>query len=820
MRIIPFAISAVITAGLVFVLNKSWPLGDKRLPPLGKLLSPQHGFWQNAEAADHDFNADLTFSGLKGKAEVYIDDRLVPHVFAENDEDIYFVQGYLHAKFRLWQMEFQTFAAAGMVSQVVGEGKEGRVVKYDRSMRRLGMIYAAERSLEEVNKNALSKAMQDAYTAGVNAWIDNLKESELPLEYKLLDYKPERWTNLKTALFLKYMSYDLAGGDDDLEYTNAKNVFSVTDFEQLFPDVQDSLKPIVPNDPANPYPPKAAFDLAPPASTSQLYFTYPKDTITNILPGPDKDNGSNNWAVAGTKTASHSPILCNDPHLGLNLPSLWYEMQLSTPNFNVYGVTFPGAPSVIIGFNDNIAFGFTNAGRDVKDYYEIKFKDAGMNEYWFDSAWIKTSKREEIINIRGKTALKDTVAYTVFGPVYYDHNFPAAEGSKQSYAVRWKAHDPSNETMIFYELNHAKNYSEYEEAIKYLTCPGQNPVFACKNGDIAIWQQGDFPAKWRRQGDFMMPGEDSSYMWRGIIPQQENPHMLNPARGYVSSANQLSTDTSYPYYTGNSFPVYRGYTINHRLDEMNTITPDDMKRLQTDNYNVKAEFAKDILLRTDQSKLSADEKKYFDIYKTWNFRNDPSEKGATVFAIWWSELEKAVWSDEIGRSKLPMPWPNESTLVESLHKDSAYRFVDNITTPAKETLEDDLAAALKKATDSLKKIETDGKLEWAKFKDTQVRHLLRIPALSRMHLPIGGGAGVINAAKEDHGPSWRMIVHLTANTEAYGVYPGGQSGNPGSKYYDNFIDTWAKGAYYPLWVMKRSDAADKKVKWTMKFGKG
>jgi penicillin G amidase len=816
MRIAPFFVSVAITVALIFALNKKWGA----IPPMGKFLSPQHGFWQNAESADASFDADLKFSGLKGKAEVYFDERLVPHVFADNDQDVYFIQGYLHAKFRLWQMEFQTFAAAGMVSHITGEGKDGRILKYDRSMRRLGMIYAAEKALKEVNKNAVAKTNQDAYTAGVNAWIDNLKESELPLEYKLLDYKPEHWTNLKTALFLKYMSYDLAGGGKDLEYTNAKNVFSITDFEKLFPIAADSLKPIVPNSPENPYPADTAYDLTIPAQANSLYFTYPKDTITNILPKPEENNGSNNWAVSGSKTVSRSPILCNDPHLGLNLPSLWYEMQLSTPNFNAYGVTFPGAPNVIIGFNDSIAFGFTNAGRDVKDYYEIKFKDDSMNEYWFDSAWIKTTKREEIIEIRGKATLKDTVTYTLFGPVIYDHNFPASEGNKNYYAVRWKAHDPSNETMIFYALNHAKNYDDYAEAIKYLTCPGQNPVFACRNGDIAIWQQGDFPAKWKRQGDFIMPGYDSTYLWKGIIPQNENPHMKNPARGYVSSANQLSVDSSYPYYTGNDFPVYRGYIINRKLDAMNNITINDMKAMQTDNYNVKAEFTKDILLTTDENKLSADEKKYFDIYKRWNFRNDTGERGATVFTLWWSELEKAIWSDEINKSGLPMPWPNEATLVESLHKDSAYHFLDNINTPAKETLQDDLLLSFKKTVDTLKIIEANGNLAWAKFKDTKVQHLLKIPALSRIHLPIGGGLGVINAAKEDHGPSWRMIVQLSTPIEAYGVYPGGQSGNSGSKFYDNFIDQWAQGKYYQIWFMHNSDRTEKKIKWTMKFEKG
>lgn len=815
MRVIPFVISTVITAGLVFVLNKKWG----PVPPMGKFLSPQHGFWQNAEAADHDFNEDLRLPGLKGKGSVYFDKRLVPHVFAENDEDLYFIQGYLHAKFRLWQMEFLTFAAGGMVSNVIGEGDKKQFLKHDRTMRRLGMGYAAEKAMEATNNSPLAKAQQDAYTNGVNSWIDQLTESQLPIEYKLLNYTPERWTNLKTALLTKYLSYDLAGGDDDAEFTNARNVFSFIDFETLYPVIQDSLKPIVPNTPETLYPSSSAFDTTMPASADSLYFTYKKDTITNILSKPDKDNGSNNWAVSGSKTAAGSPILCNDPHLSLKLPSIWYEMQLSTPAFNAYGVTFPGAPNVIIGFNDSIAFGFTNSGRDVKDYYEIKFRDHTMNEYWFDSNWIRAERRVEVIGIRDNEPLRDTVVYTLFGPIIYDHSFPAAEGNKKYYAVKWKAQDPSLELMVFYGLNRAKNYDDYAEAIKHLSCPGQNPVFASKSGDIAIWQQGDFPAKWRRQGDFYMEGFDSSYMWKGIIPQYQNPHMINPVRGYVSSANQLSVDSSYPYYTGNNFPVYRGYMINRYLDSMQHITPVDMQKMQTDNYRVLAEFSKDILLQTNVSRLSAEERSFFSLYKSWNFRNDPGEKGATVFDIWWRELEKAIWSDDIDSVKLPMPWPNETTLVESLHRDSAYRFVDNIFTPKKETLQDVLLIAAKNATIRLKLLDNEGRLEWAKYKDTKVEHMLSLAPFSRFHLPVGGGSGIINATKLDHGPSWRMVIHLSTDTEAYGVYPGGQSGNPGSKYYDNFIDTWASNQYYPLWIMKQSETTDKRVRWTMNFDK-
>ncbi|MBC6489785.1 penicillin acylase family protein [Flavihumibacter stibioxidans] len=815
MRFLSLAGALLATIGLIYLFDSRQVLPA----PLGQLLSPQHGIWQNAEPVNASFNEELSFPGLAGEVNVYIDDRLVPHVFAAREEDAYFVQGFLHAKFRLWQMEFQTHAAAGRLSEILGEGPDSRILQYDRSMRRLGMVYAAEKSVREMEKSPESKRQYEAYANGVNAYIEQLPVSQLPIEYKLLGYYPEKWSPMKTALFLKYMSYDLAGGEDDLEFTNARDNLSGMDFEKLFYYLADSLKPIVPNTAETPYPAAAAMDLTPPASADSLYFSFRNDSITITNPDkPNRENGSNNWAVAGSKTKSGRPILSNDPHLGLNLPSLWFEMQITTPEFSAYGATFPGSPNVIIGFNENISFGFTNAGRDVKDYYEVTYQDASRSAYLYNGEWTPTEKRVEIIRVKGQPALIDTVVYTDWGPVMYDEHFRVNGEKIRNLAVRWKAHDASNDGLAFYGLNHAKNYDEYLAAIKNLTCPGQNCIFASRSGDIAIWQQGEFPAKWRRQGDFIMPGSDSSYRWKGMIPQSENPHMVNPSRGYVSSANQLSVDGSYPYYTGNVFPVYRGYIINRMLDSMQQIIPGDMMRMQVDNYNVKAEFARDILLRTNPSDLDENARKYLDMFRNWDLRSDVGSEGATVFELWWQALQTAIWEDEFEKIGLPLPWPQEYALVESLMRDSAYSFTDNIKTPEKETLENMLALALNTATDSLDKLSAEGRLAWEKAKDTRVKHLLKvIDPFSRHHLPIGGGKGMINATNSEHGPSWRMVVHMTDGIEAYGIYPGGQSGNPGSKYYDNFMDDWAAGKYNRLWLMKEEERKDSRIKWTMQF---
>jgi penicillin G amidase len=821
MRPIPLLISAVLTVLLIILFNTRTLLPA----PLGFLLSPQHGVWQNAEANDFDFDDDMALAGLKGKATAYFDDRLVPHVFADRDEDAYFIQGYLHARFRLWQMELQTHLAGGRLCEILGKEINGNDVlnKSDRYFRRLGMVSAAEKSLEMIEAEPSTKAMMDSYTAGVNAYIAHLTESQLPIEYKLLGYRPEPWTNLKTALFMKYMAFDLAGYENDFEFTQARDAFTRVVNEKMFPPIKDSVDPIIPRGTIFNAP---QLNIVAPATRDSVYMTYLADTTT--VPKeplkPNKENGSNNWAVSGTKTRSGHPILCNDPHLGLNLPSIWYEMQMHTPTMNVYGASFLGAPGVAIGFNDSCAFGFTNGGRDVRDYYEIKFKDKTHQEYWFNGEWKSATFRYEKIGIKGQADFIDTVAYTVFGPVIFDEKYAGRSNNGKCYAVRWKAHDPSNELLLFYKLNRAKNYDQYLEAIKNLHTPGQNAVFAAKNGDIALWCQGEFPAKWKGQGDYIMPGTDSSYMWQGMIPQEENPHQVNPERGFVSSANQAPADLTYPYYLGGAYPEFRGTLINRRLANMQQITPQDMMQLQTENYNLFAEMAMPLLTRNiNESSLTPEEQKFWQLARQWNLQNEPGAKGATVFNVLWDQLETIVWNDELLKAKMitdrnkKAGFFSEGTLLENLLKDSSFAFVDDINTPQKETLADDIATAFHRALPILRDAAGSGKLEWSAFKGTHISHLLKIPQFSRPDVHIGGGAYVINAARDDHGPSWRMVVDLSPETEAYGIYPGGQTGNPGSRFYDSFITDWAAGKYYRLWMMKTSETSDPRAKWKMNF---
>jgi penicillin amidase len=307
-------------------------------------------------------------------------------------------------------MDIQTRAAAGRLSEVVGP----KALEIDRYHRRIGMTYGAENSLRGMMKDPESRMMIEAYTAGVNSYIHQLKPKNYPIEFKLLDYAPEEWQPINCAYLLKNMSETLAGGSDDFSMTNDLKVFGAATVNDLFPDYPFHEDPIIPVGT------KWNFKPLPVPNPSAAFIAQMTDKIKTkeIEPGV----GSNNWAIAGSKSASGYPILANDPHLNLTFPSIWYQVQMSSPTVNVCGVSLPGAPGVVIGYNQNISWGVTNVDADVMDWYQVKFKDKSKNEYWYDNRWNKTARKIEVINIKGEKPLVDTVIYTRYGPVVYDNH--------------------------------------------------------------------------------------------------------------------------------------------------------------------------------------------------------------------------------------------------------------------------------------------------------------------------------------------------------------------------------------------------------------
>lgn len=804
MKYFSFFLVLAITAALAVAV--SIPLGE--IPPIAPLLDPNHGFWQNSISEDQIAVEEIDLENLSAPVEVVYDQNLIPHIFAQNEADLYRAQGYVTAQHRLWQMEFQTMAAAGRISEIVGP----IAIELDRMTRRKGLAYGAELGMKYLQENdPETLALIEAYADGVNQYIAQLDDARLPVEYKILNYRPEPWSAFKSVLLLKYMS-DMLVGDRDLEFTNLRKILGQAKLDKLYPDFPTENDPIIEAE--------RIWDFTPIPVVRPDSISYPGDLIiAEPLPQPEEGTGSNNWAVAGKKTKNGNPILANDPHLSLNLPSLWYAMQLSTPDHTVKGATLPGALGVISGFNADIAWGVTNATRDTRDWYKITFQDDSRKSYKYGTSWRQANFRIEEIKVKGQDPFMDTVVYTHYGPIVYDRTFKS-ERQDLNFALKWTVHEGANEQKTFLLMNKAKNHNDYNAALDHYAAPAQNFVFASASGDIGMRVQGKFPLKWAGQGKFLMDGADPRLEWQGYIPNGQNASTLNPERGFVSSANQHPTDASYPYYVfDNSFEQYRNRRLNGKLREMEQITVEDMMALQFDDYNLQASEAIPVLtklLGTHKSD-SPEAERYLQELKSWDFFADPNQKGQTLYSIWSAETMESVWR-QLLESKAPVLRPSSYRTIELMATVPSDSIFDVASLDGVETAEYHVRAGFDSLLVKMAEWEAEeGDYAWANFKKTTIQHLVpNFKSFSASNVYTGGGSGILNATGSRHGASWRMIVELGSEINAFGVYPGGQSGNPGSRFYENFIPIWAAGEYLDFDLRTQENAENVLFKTTLK----
>jgi len=808
MKIFKAVLSIAITLVLIWALQTKFG----NLPPIGKFLNPVTGFWQNAEIKNAFADENLKLTGLQHKVIIRYDENRIPHIFAQNDHDLYYAQGYITARDRLWEMDIQTREASGRLAEIIGP----EVLGTDEYHRRMGMVYGAENTLRGIMKDPQVKTSVEAYTDGINNYIHGLSAKDYPIEFKLLDYTPEDWKPINCAFLLKLMSETLAGGSDQFALTNNLKHFGAKVTNDLFPDYPFLEDPIIPKGT------KWNFKPLPIPKPSADFLAQMTDSIKTR--GEKEDIGSNNWAIAGSKSANGYPILANDPHLNLTYPSIWYQVQLSSPAVNVYGVSLPGAPFVIIGFNQKTSWGVTNVGADVLDWYQVHFKDGSKNQYWYNNRWNSVNKRIEVIYVRGQKPVYDTVIYTHHGPVVYDNAAQKSENAGENIpvgnALRWIAHDESDEFKTFYLLNRGKNYADYREALKYYTAPAQNFIFDDADNDIAITPNGKFPLKFKDQGKFILDGSDPANDWHGWIPYEQNPTVKNPERGFVSSANQSSTDQTYPYYIAWQFdsPYERGKRINDRLTTMKNATPDSLRLLQGDTYSIHAQNVLDALLKyLDPTKMSVDQLQAYNALKKWNKRFDAGEIGATIFELWWNNFYRMTWDDKFGIKNTHLLYPNRDRTIKLLLTDPKSKWFDNTQTPVIETCGDIVNIAFTHTVDKL--VKEKGKMnnnwQWGRVKHTEIASLAQLPGFGSGNFISGGASAVINAISGGSGPSWRMVVQLGPVVKGYGVFPGGESGNPGSFYYDNMLQTWKDGKLNELLFLQSPDENSKRIKSTI-----
>jgi len=762
------------------------------MPPLARFLSPFEGAFQ-ITLQDFQKPGFYTISGKSGPIKIELDESLIPHISAETESDLFLGQGFITAKHRLWQMDFQNLAASGNLSSVVGP----KTFEMDKFQRRFGISQAARRAGAEMMKNSSTRNALEAYTEGINLAIEEWPSRQLPLEFKILDYRPQTWKPENTGLLLKRMAFTLSGNSDDKALNAIMEAFGKSVVDQLFPNHLFDEEPIISK--GNPWNFKP---LAIPAVPLSLGWT---DTTDSSIPnkGPklrDDDQveiGSNNWAVSGRKTKSGFPILANDPHLSMKLPATWYIAELKAPGYHCMGASLPGAPGIISGFNENFSWGATNGYPDVTDWFRVVFKDNSKRFYWADGIWKPTRITIEKYKIRGENEIIDTMYWTELGPLVYKRGERTFQDNiPTGYALRWTAHDPSNELLAFLRLNHASEVAQVPSALSTYTCPAQNFVVADKNGNIGMFAQfGKIPLRWKEQGKFLMLAGSKDHHWSGYIPKDQLPKTINPSCGYVSSANQIPTDTTYPYYLGwDYYAVERGKRINQILAGDSAFTMNSIHRLQNDTRNLWAEKTLPKMLELVKGQ-SGHSKTAIDALSKWNLNNDPQEIGATLFESWFEHWMNLVWADNF---KNGLRFPDKHVTWQILLEKDNSDWFDISKTKELETGSKLINLALKASMDTLQKrfgplAQSKESYRWGNYKATKIGHLGMIAGLGTDVLFTGGGRGIVNATGSGNGQSWKMIVELGPKPKAMGIYPGGQSGNPSSPFYDNFIEPWRTG---------------------------
>lgn len=778
-----FVFFTCINIALILILNT----GFGKIPPIGKILDPFNGFWQNAESSEKT-KKNISIAGIDDKINIEFDSNMIPHISAKTDRDLHFAQGYITASDRLFQIDFQARVSAGRISEIIGK----IALNFDRMQRRKGLSYGAINALASTKQDPEFYKLLEAYVAGINAYVSSLKYKNLPVEYKLLNYCPEYFTPLHIMHIAMLLADTTCGNSFAVE--NTADYFSLGKevFELLFPDQLYEQHPIIRK---GTYWNITSNKIKIP---ELIELVQPKSNTKKKIPEEPKSSGSNNWSINYLKTKTKkSTYLANDPHLDLSFPSIWYPMHLGSDQVDVCGVTIPGLPGVFIGFNKNIAWGITLTCMNVKGWYEIEFKDETKKEYLYEDMWLKSQFVIEEIKIKDEKTFYDTIIYTHLGPVIYDDSFPNEYGFN-NIAMKWIGHNPGKELLGIYEMNRASCYSDFENGLLKFRIPIINVNYADKDSNIALIVAGIIPNKWYGQAKFVMPGRVAAYDWKTYIPQDHNPKVLNPKQGYVSSANQRATDEDYPYYYQHySEEKFRNKRINEILESNHAINLTDMIKLQNDAFNQIAYDCIELIKSgIDKTKLNPTQLELYNCLINWKFYNDVEQVAPSIFREWQRKIEIILWNELYHCNH----YPNFHRTIEILKDKNLY---SKLNLGKYQSIEDIIHSAFIQTVDSLLKWQTENKkpYTWGNYRVLKINHLLRIDSFGLHELKVGGGKNIVNANEGTVGASMRLIVEFNdKGVNGFLSYPGGQSGNPGSPYYDNLIGAWESGNYIKMHV--------------------
>ncbi len=770
------------------------------LPALGTAFNPTTGAWTmaaDAQVTDRTMRLD----GLQRPVKVVLEQDGTAHVTALTDHDLFLAMGYVHARFRLFQMDLMRRQAAGRLSEIVGKA----ALDTDRFELELGLLQTAQTEWSQLQPGDPSRDAILAYAQGVNDRIDEaIATHQLDAMFTLLGYLPKHWTPIDSLLVKGDMT-------QTLNFTDTPLVMALLN-RQLGADLTSEWFPILPPNMQAPYDPgpygtpsiRPIGQLPPPHSTLDGDGAQPLyDRLAALPQGLVARGGaSNNWAVAPARSASGGALLAGDPHLHLTLPSIWFQLTMDAPSYHAAGVSIPGTPVILIGHNEHIAWSLTDAQNQQTFFYVEKEDRAHPGMYFWNGSWSEYKTVSFDIPVLGEATQHVKVRWSVHGPVISERG--------QTTSVWWAGNIPSQDLSVLMNIDRASNWQEFRDALRGWFSPTHNFVFADDKGNIGLISAGYFPQVKKGQPWLPMPGT-GEYDIAGTIPYDDIPQVYNPPAGYIWSANQRQVTKSYPYYIGtasNFFdPGYRADEIHRVLSQPGKLSAADMQALQTDTRDFLAGEIVPVLLQTlARSKLSAKETAAMRLLAGWDYRMDMGSSAATVWSVFWStyldETFKPWWKSRAVHVDM-------GDVADALGQDlETWTLHDTgnraFSAPGvgSRTAADAQTAAFHKAIAAIsRQLGNDpSRWSWGRVHTRELENLAQVSGLSYGPRADRGDANTPLAAGDfpsTHGPSWRMVVDWGTHT-FQGVYPGGQSENPASSWYTNRVDTWWDGLLKPM----------------------
>lgn len=711
--------------------------------------------------------------GIQEEIEILWDKWGIPHVYAKSSNDAYFAQGYIHASHRLWQLEFFRRVTSGELSEIVG----GATLDRDKHYRTIGLHRIAKKSVNNLRKDLDNEILQglNSYVEGVNAGIQKSLEN-LPLEFALINIKPRVWRLEDSLKIMSLIEWGLGGWSYTLELLREHLII------KLGVEMADKIIPLY--------------------SGTKM----------------DRSKGSNGWVISPNKSESGAVLFANDPHLTLTLPSIWILMHLICPDFNVIGSSFPGVSSIILGHNENIAWGATTVHTDNVDLFKLEINPENKNQYKYNNNWVDFEVVDEPINIQGSSNPLDyKVKLTKFGPVmeYLELETKAHRiDLPGKYAMQWTSYITNLEDAIdgFRMINTSSNWNEFRDAVSKITVTPQNFIYGDIEGNIGHQHGGRLPQRRYGDGAMVTPGTDEKYNWSDLVPFEKMFSIYNPDYGFVYTANYneekapngvlLAQDRAKPY---------RQMRIKNLLQGKEKFSFDDFKSFQLDLFTEEAQELLPIMLKYVKDKVQSDHlKEIITLLENWDYYLTKNTVAGTIYKIWFQESLRIILVPLIGKELFDIYLTSNPFELQRLFKMDE----DNI-----EELENKLLVALENTTKFLsEKLSPDiNKWKWGNLHKVILSHPFSQANEEAKMLNIGpfkiGGDGntlcngsfdPMNNYENIVGPSFRQIHDLSDWDKSVGVIPGGQSGLPFHKHYNDLMKLWVRGKYIPLLYTKEA----------------